>query len=338
MKRTFAILLILTMVFLFVSCKKFMDNSEQSESQYEQPIVNDNLNFDNGIVDNSMSETANELGITHQNYPKIDGSTSTLSIVRAINMAMYKNSGNDNFLEKASKTVPSYKLLIDDKVDMIIVPYASSEILGEAENKGVKLEFYPIAAEALVFITPRENKAENITKEQVREVYLNNGIKNWSALGGPERKLIPICRNSDSGSQSQMDNLILEGKKMHSSIKKNYVELTMEGMLEQVAFYHSGGLNSRPTNSYALGYTLYTYLKGMGEITGIDESLKMLAFEGISPSEQSIADGSYSLSDGYYVVIRKDLPEGHSARKIINWLRSDDGNAIIKGLRLIPKR
>lgn len=60
-------------------------------------------------------------------------------------------------------------------------------------------------------------------------------------------------------------NIILNGEKMHLAIQKNYVELTMEGMLEQVAFYHGGGLSGSPTNSYALGYTLYTYLKNMGE-------------------------------------------------------------------------
>ncbi|WP_179946696.1 hypothetical protein [Desulforamulus ferrireducens] len=124
---------------------------------------------------------------------------------------------------------------------------------------------------------------------------------------------------------------------MHPRIQNNYVELTMEGMLEQVAFYHKGGLQGTPTNSYALGYTLYTYLKNMGEITGIDQRLKMLAFEGVVPSEESIANGSYPLTDGYYAVVRSDLPQEHSARKIIKWLKSDEGRAIIRGLGLIPK-
>lgn len=284
-----------------------------------------------------MTGTADKLGITDQNYPRIDGSTSTLPIVRAINRAMYQVSENNKFPETASKTVPSYKLLINGEVDMIIVPYASPDVLALAEDAGVKLEFFPIAAEALVFITPIENKAENITMEQVREIYLNYGITNWSTLGGTNRELIPICRNSDSGSQSQLDNLVLNGKEMHSGIQKNYVELTMEGLLEQVAFYHNGGLSGNPTDSYALGYTLYTYLKNMGEITGIDEQLKMLAFEGVIPSEESIANGSYSLTDGYYAVVRSDLPGEHSARSIINWLKSDDGKAVIKELGLIPK-
>lgn len=76
----------------------------------------------------------------------------------------------------------------------------------------------------------------------------------------------------------------------------------------------------------------------MGEITGIDEKLKMLAFEGVVPSEESIADGSYPLADGYYAVVRRDLPVGHSARRVIGWLKSDDGKESTKGLGLIPKQ
>lgn len=335
MRRIVAIVLIVTMAFLFVSCKKGGDMSESSEPTLEGPTIEKDLDNSYESSESIMSNTADKLGITHENYPIIDGSTSTLGIVQGINRAMYKDIENDNWPETASKTVPSYKLLINDEVDMIIVPYASSDVLSIAEDSGVELEFFRIAAEALIFITPIENQTENITMEQVRKIYLDYGIKNWSELGGPNREIVPICRNADSGSQSQMDNLILMDQKMHSAIEKNHVELTMEGMLEQVAFYHYGGLDGSPTESYALGYTLYTYLKNTGHITGIDEELKMLAFEGVLPSKKSIADGSYPLADGYYVVIRKDLPEDHSARSVIDWLRSGDGKDMIKGLRFV---
>ncbi|WFA09043.1 substrate-binding domain-containing protein [Tissierella sp. Yu-01] len=326
--RLIIVILILSITLIIASCKK----DTIIKNTMEVPTKNDS-----NISSNLMSDIAMKYGITHESFPRIDGSTSTLSIVRAINIAMYQDTGNDNFPETASKTVPAYKLLIDGNVDIIIVPYASLEVTELAKSKGVKLEFYPVASEALVFITPIENETVNITKEQVRNIYIDYGINNWSELGGPDRELVPICRNADSGSQSQMDNLILMGKEMHPSIKKNYVELTMEGMLDIVAFYHSGGLDGSPTDSYAIGYTLYTYLKNMGEVTGIDERLKMLSYEGVAPTEESIADGSYSLADGYYAVIRSDLPEEHDARSIIKWLKSDEGKDAISNLNYIPK-
>lgn len=327
-RKSIIILLAIAISISLISCgKETVPPSTSEAPTKETPTLSTAM----------MSDTGKEYGITDENYPKIDGSTSTLSIVRAINRAMYGNDGNRNYPETASKTVPSYNLLINGELDMIIVPYASADVLELAESKGIKLEFYPIASEALVFITPVENEAEDVTREQVRKIYIDYGIKDWSELGGPNRELVPICRNADSGSQSQMDNLILEGSKMHSDIQKNYVELTMEGMLELVAFYHNGGLDGKPSDSYALGYTLYTYLKNMGEITGIDERLKILSFEGVTPTEENITDGKYSLADAYYAVVRSDLPQEHSARNIIKWLESDEGMGEIKKRGLIPK-
>jgi len=286
-----------------------------------------------------MTDTAKALGITAENYPRIDGSTSTLNIVKAIHRAMYEEGTAEYekmYSLEASKTVPSYHKLIDGEVDLIFVPYASEDVLKAAEDAGVELVFTKVAAEALIFVTPKENTTEGVTREQIRSIYLDYGITNWSELGGPDRELVPICRNADSGSQSQMDNLVLENEPMHPDIQENYVELTMEGLLELVAFYHNGGFDSKPTNSYAIGYTLYTYLQNMTEMTGIGDSLKILSYDGVVPSAENIADGSYSLSDGYYAVIRADLPDGHSARAVIDWLRGVEGQDAIKDLGLIP--
>jgi len=289
--------------------------------------------------DGVMTETAAALGITYEDYPRIDGSTSTLGLVRAVWRAMVDETSaafGASYPEEAGKTVPSYHKLIDGEADLIFVPYASADVLQAAADAGVELEFHKVAAEALIFITPIENSAENITREQVRSIYLDNDINNWKELGGPRRKLVPICRNADSGSQSQMDNLILDNQPMHRSIEKNHVELTMEGMLEQVAYYHTGGFDGKKTRSYALGYTLYSYLINMTEMTGVGENLKILDYEGVAASRESIADGSYPLADGYYAVVRSDLPEDHGARGIIQWLQSEDGVAAIERIGLIP--
>lgn len=334
MRRLLTIILIIILPLTFVSCKRL---KEAFDTTIEQPTVESKPSISEKADRNLMTKTAEEYRITHENYPKIDGSTSALDLVRTINLNMYESQINENYPTIASKTIPSYKILIEGEVDLIIVPSASVDVLNLAKKSGVELEFIPVVSEALIFITPIENETKNITMEQVREIYLNYGIKDWSKLGGPNKEIVPICRNSDSGSQSQMDNLILGNKEMHPDIQKNFVQLTMEGLLEQVAFYHNGGLEGSPTESYAIGYTLYTYLKNMGEMTGIDESLNILAFEGVVPSEETIADGSYSLTDGYYAVVRSDLPQDHSARKVIKWLKSEEGKDNIRKLRLIPK-
>lgn len=291
------------------------------------------------VPERDVSALARSLGITGFTYPRMDGSTSTLAIVQNIWRQMIGHEAVApavSFPTTASKTVPSYRKLIDGEVDLIFVPYASADVLQEAQDAGVELRFQKIAAEALIFITPKENSAQNITREQVRDIYLNYGITNWRDLGGEDRELIPLCRNADSGSQSQMDNLVLENEPMHPDIQKNYVELTMEGMLELTAFYHYGGLGGEPINGYALGYTLFSYMNNMAAVVEAPSMLKTLTFNGIEPTVQSIADGSYPLSDGYYAVTRADLPEESGAHAIISWLQSPDGASMIEDIGLIP--
>lgn len=288
-----------------------------------------------------MTRAAQELGLTAENYPRIDGSTSTLGIVEGLWIALVEKDRTYYeafYPREASKTVPSYHLLIDGEVDLIFVPYASEDVLQAAADAGVELEFYKVAAEALVFITPKENTAQNITREQVRSIYLDCGITNWEELDGPDRELVPICRNADSGSQSQMDNLILNNEEMHPDIQDNYVELTMEGMLEQVAFYHSGGFSGKPTESYAVGYTLYSYFYNMMDVAEAPYWLKLLDYEGVTPTTQTIMSGEYPLADGYYAVVRSDLPEDHPARAIISWLQSEDGFSVIENAGLMSLR
>lgn len=222
---------------------------------------------------------------------------------------------------QASKTVPSYKKLIGGEVDLILTPSPSQEVLDLAQAAGVELETHKIALEALVFITPAENPTEDITGDQVREIYTQYGIKNWKELGGPDKELVPLCRNSDSGSQSQLDNMVLKGQAIHPDIYNNLLETTMPGMLRDTAYYHEQGPNK---DCYALGYTLYAYLQGHADGDGLREDLKMLSYEGVAPTDETLRNGEYPLVDGYYVVLRKDTPEGSSTRKLLDWMLGED--------------
>ncbi|KPU42977.1 hypothetical protein OXPF_34080 [Oxobacter pfennigii] len=78
------------------------------------------------------SEDAAAIGITEENHPRIDGSTSTLPLVQGIYRRMFLPADGDGngwpgLPQKASKTVPSYESLINGNVDLIIVPDPSKD-------------------------------------------------------------------------------------------------------------------------------------------------------------------------------------------------------------------
>lgn len=274
------------------------------------------------------SEDAVSIDITAENYPRIDGSTSTLPLVQGIYKRMFLPSDNEEnrwpgLPQKASKTVKSYELLIAGDVDVILVPDASKEVEEMAVSAGIELEYIPIGAEALVFITHKDNPVNNINASQIQKIYSDMSIIDWSQLGGKRGRIVPICRNADSGSQAQLENLVLDGKPINPIVEENYMERDMNGMLQMVEEYLYFAQEGEE-DAYSLGYTLYYFVQISESVMG-EMSIKMLAYDGVDPTTETILSKEYPLSINYYAVVRKDLPENHSARKIADWLKTTDG-------------
>jgi len=231
--------------------------------------------------------------------PILDGSTSTYAITQNIYSSYYQNYDNHpNFPKAHSKTVASYKRLIDGKVEMIFVPDAGEDVLKYAEEKNVKLKFIPIANEALIFFTGTRNKVDNITTKQLHDIYVNNSITNWKELGGDDGMLAAYCRNEDSGSHAQMEQFILDGKEINENISKERTSIIMSSILTDVDDY-----NKKNEGKYAIGYSLfYYYLVNSSVLGPLD--LKFMSVDGISPTEETISNGTYPYTTNYYAVIR----------------------------------
>ncbi|HWQ76676.1 MAG TPA: substrate-binding domain-containing protein [Syntrophomonas sp.] len=274
------------------------------------------------------SEDAEAIGITAENYPRIDGSTSALPLVQGIYKRMFLQSDNKEdrwpgLPEQASKTMKSYELLINGDVDLILVPDPSKEVGEMARSAETELEYIPVGAEALVFITHEDNPVDDINASQVQQIYADMSVTDWSELGGKSGRIVPICRNADSGSQAQMENLVLGGKKINPAVEENFMERDMNGMLQMVEEYQYFARDGEE-NAYTLGYTLYYYIQISQSVMG-DMNIKTLAFDGVAPTREMILSKEYPLAINYYAVVRKDLPKEHPARKIADWLQTTDG-------------
>ena len=233
--------------------------------------------------------------------PTLDGSTSTYEITRNIYWQYYLNYQNHpDFPKSHSKTSNSYKRLIDGEVDMIFVPDPSEDIRSYAEEKGVTLKYIPIANEALVFFTSDKNTVQSISTEQLHDIYVNNGIDNWSDAGGPDAELVPFCRNNDSGSHAQMEKFILNGSEINNEIEKEHISLMMASILTDVDEF-----NRENPGKYALGYSLYYYYQNVQYVIGPCD-LKLLSIDGVPPTDDTIGDGIYPYTTNYYAVIRDE--------------------------------
>ena len=98
----------------------------------------------------------------------------------------------------------------------------------------------------------------------------------------------------------------------------------MRELIDELASYNNEGS--------ALGYSVFYYASYMYQQPG----LKMIAVDGVEPSDETIADGSYPLLNEFYVAIRADEPEDSPARLLRDWILSDEGKAAIIKAGYIP--
>ena len=271
--------------------------------------------------------------------PVMDGSTSTYPYTSAFFRSLFQNGSNHpGYISGHSKSYESYQRLIRGEADVLFAATEPSEALkAEARAAGVELELIPISYDAMVFFTNEENAVSGLTQKQIQDIYVRNAYDNWSQVGGPDAALLPYCRNTDSGSHALMEQYFLEGGalSLSSQILQGNVSQAMSTALTDVA----AALQTDPPG-YAIGYSVYYYyLSAVNMMVDVTSNqLKLLAVDGVVPSDDTIADGSYPLSGYNYLVLRADTPEDAPARKLAAFMLSSDGQELVRSAGFGPLR
>lgn len=289
MKKRFVIVLLIIAAVFLCSCEKTVPENEYSNYAF-----------------------------TTENYPKMGGSLAALPLGEAVTstvLGIDRQTASSMILFEGS-TTDNYKALIDGKFDILLAYEPSEEAKEYVKNNNSELEMYPVGIDALVFICSNENQIDSLTTEQIKEIYKGN-ITNWKDVGGNDMPIIAYQRNKDSGSQTLFDKLVNLSDQLMKAPTERKVG-SMIGLLEAVADYDN--------SEGALGYTVYYYLSNM-EKEKLNRS-KILAIDGVVPSNQTIASGEYPFTNDFYVVIRKDAKEDSPERILYNWICSEQGRQL----------
>ena len=250
-----------------------------------------------------------------EDYPRIDGSTATLPLAEAFK-ANFTGTDIKDVEVTHSKTHNAYVNLINGDTDLILVTYPSEDEQKLAQEKNVELEIVPIVKEAFVFFVNKENVVDNLTLEQVQDIY-SGKIKNWKNVGGENKKIIAFQRPENSGSQSGMLSLVMKGKKMMEPEKETIAQ-SMADIVDVISDYDNG--------KQAIGYSYYYYATTMYS----SNTMKLLSINGIAPTYENIQTGLYDIQTAYYAVIRKNEPENSDTRKLLDLMKSERGQNVAK--------
>lgn len=256
------------------------------------------------------------------NYPTLDGATAAYPVYAAMAQAVYEGltEYNADAYVKCSKTGRAYERLIAGEVDIFFGAEPSRQQQLAAQEAGVELKLIPIAKEAFVFFVNRENPINDLSIEQIQDIYTKQ-ITNWQDVGGENLKITPFQRPKNSGSQTIMLKMMGERKLPKPLMEESAAD--MGGIISAVADYRN--LNS------AIGYSFRFFATEMKQEGGI----KLLKINGIEPIPENIRDGSYPFTVDVYAVVTKE-PEGNS-KLLLDWILSEEGQDFIEQCGYVRK-
>ena len=188
----------------------------------------------------------------------------------------------------------------------------------------MELESKAIGLDAPVFLINTGNPLDSLTQDQVVGIYTGE-YTNWKDVGGADLPIVAYQRNKTSGSQVMVEALVMQGAEMMEAPERLAPGL-MDGLVSDIASYSN--------TANAIGYSVYYYVDNMY----FEEGIKLLAIDGVAPTNESIADGSYPWRQPFYAVIRASEPADSPARQLYDWLTTEEGFALIEEAGYVAAR
>lgn len=179
---------------------------------------------------------------------------------------------------------------------------------GEIEKYG--LVSRPFAIDGVAAVVNPANTVGALSKDQLKKIY-SGEITNWKEVGGADAAISLYTREDGSGTRETFEERALD--KGQATTKSNVVS-SNGAMKTAVA-----------QDKNAIGYV------GIGNL---DDSIKGLALDGMTPSQENAKGGSYTITRLLYMNT-KGQPEG-LAKAFIEYLYTPEGDAIIAKAGYIP--
>jgi phosphate transport system substrate-binding protein len=213
--------------------------------------------------------------------------------------------------------------LINGTVDMA---NASRQIKPEererAEANDVDPVEHVVAGDAIAIIVHPSNPVDRLTIPQLSDIF-SGKITNWQQLGGEDRPIVLLSRESNSGTHVFfLENVLRQGRQDDRTLFSPGTLLmpSSEGITQEVR-----------QNPNAIGYD------GLGYVTPEEKVVAVAAGEGapyVLPSVETVKDESYPIARGLYIYTVGE-PEGR-VKAYLDWIMLEEGQAIVRELGFVP--
>ena len=198
-----------------------------------------------------------------------------------------------------------------------------SEELEAAKSAGYNPQEFVIARDAIAIVVHPSNPIDHLTLEQLAMIYKGE-IINWSELGGEDREIVRLSRETNSGTHVYfLEAVVRLGSDEDKSIFSADTLLlpSSEGIIAEVR-----------DNPNAIGYDSLGYITDEVKLVAVSSVENPGNF--ILPSLETVNNDTYLISRNLYMYTL-DVPSG-AIKEYMDWIFSVDAQEIVSELGLIP--
>lgn len=198
----------------------------------------------------------------------------------------------------------------------------SVEELRAAEQLGITPLEFVVSRDAIAVVAHLDNPVDQLTIQQVSDIY-SGVIDNWSMVGGEDRPIVRLSRETNSGTHVYfLEEVLRQGDPDDRTLFSQDTLLlpSSEGITAEVR-----------DNPNAIGY------EGLGYITYEMKVLAIAQKAGeayVMPTIETVNDNSYPIARDLYMYTPGE-PDGTVAA-YLEWIFSEEAQQIVAELGFVP--
>ncbi|MGN1409243.1 MAG: phosphate ABC transporter substrate-binding protein [Eubacteriales bacterium] len=230
-----------------------------------------------------------------------DGSTSMQKVIGALGEAFEADNSGVTFTYNPTGSGSGITAVAEGRCD---IGLSSRALKDEETAQG--LVGTTLALDGIAVVVNPGNPVEDLTIEQIASIYKGE-ITNWSEVGGNDGEIVLIGREAGSGTRDGFESITKT-----SDACQYRQELTSTGDV----------ITTVAGNPNAIGYA---------SLASVKDTVKALKVGGVTPTEDTVKDGSYAIQRPFVLVTKKDTKLSETAQKFFDFATSAAANSIISG-------
>lgn len=228
-----------------------------------------------------------------------DGSTSMEKVIGILGEAFTEANPDITFTYNPTGSGSGISAAQEGRCDIGL----SSRALKDEET-AAGLTGTVLAYDGIAIIVNLENSIEDLSLVTVADIFTGK-ITNWSEVGGTDAEIVIIGREAGSGTRDGFESIT--GTKDGCAYRQ---ELTSTGDVIATVSQNPG----------AIGYA---------SLASVKETVKAVSVDGITPSDETVKDGTYAVQRPFVLVTADAFPLSESAQSFFDFATSADAAELI---------